>query len=243
MAGIKKAYLNWSGGKDSALALYYTLRQNSISTAALFTCMNAVHNRITMHGVRNELLVQQAAAIELPLYTASLPEAPSMEEYNAIMQQSVRDLKAAGFAHAVFGDIFLEDLKKYREEQLAQQNITPHFPLWQRNTSQLMQDFFSLRFKAIVVCVNGALLPKEFCGRLLDASFIADLPPGIDPCGEKGEYHSFVFDGPVFKTPVTFKKGAVVSRSYPAPQSGNDCFKEHPEPDYVFHYCDLQPDA
>lgn len=235
-----KAYLNWSGGKDSALALYYAKQDSSLDVAALFTSINAVHQRITMHGVRRALLEQQAAALGLPLYTAALPEQPSMEVYNTIMAESVAALKAEGFEGAVFGDIFLEDLRQYREQELAAQNITAHFPLWGLDTTALMYHFISAGFKAIVVCVNGALLDKSFCGRLLDASFLADLPPGVDPCGERGEYHSFVFDGPIFQQPVGHRKGEMVTRSYPAPQTGDACFGAA-APDYPFYFCDLEP--
>lgn len=234
--------MNWSGGKDSALALYQA-QQSGLPIAALFTSINATHNRITMHGVRKELLEQQAAAIGLPLYTAALPLQPSMQDYNEIMERHVAQLKAAGFDTAIFGDIFLEDLKLYREAQLTSQGISCKFPLWQKDSTQLMQEFFSLGFKAIVVCVNGQHLDESFCGRLLDESFLADLPSGVDPCGENGEYHSFVFDGPIFETPVAFKKGGITTRTYPAPQSGDDCFKEKPEPDYPFYFCDLEPVA
>lgn len=235
-----KAYLNWSGGKDSALALHQ-VQQQGVPAELLFTSINVAYNRVTMHGVRRALLEQQAAALGLPLRIAELPLQPSMQEYNDIMGRNVMQLKEQGFGTAIFGDIFLEDLKKYREEELGKQGIACSFPLWQRDTRQLLEAFISAGFKAIVVCVNGALLDESFCGRLLDASFLADLPAGVDPCGERGEYHSFVFDGPIFRHPVSFSKGAITSRSYPAPKSGDDCFKEKPEEDYTFYFCDLEP--
>lgn len=234
--------MNWSGGKDSALALHYE-QQTSTRVEALFTSINAVHQRITMHGVRKALLEQQAAAIGLPLLTAELPLQPSMQEYNHIMDHNVGVLKAQGFSTAIFGDIFLEDLKQYREKELHKHGVACSFPLWQKDTGQLMKEFIEAGFKAIVVCVNGSLLDQSFCGRLLDASFVADLPPGVDPCGERGEYHSFVFDGPIFKHPVPFAKGGITTRFYPAPKSGDDCFKEMPEPDYPFYFCDLESAA
>jgi uncharacterized protein (TIGR00290 family) len=237
-----KAYLNWSGGKDSALALYHA-RQEGMPVELLFTSVNAAYNRVTMHGVRRALLEQQAAAIGLPLHTAELPPEPSMQEYNSIMERSVAQLKKQGFETAIFGDIFLEDLKQYREEELGKQGMSCSFPLWQKDTTQLMEAFFAAGFKAIVVCVNGALLDQSFCGRLLDASFLADLPPGVDPCGERGEYHSFVFDGPVFRQPVPFATGGITARSYPAPKSGDNCFTDKPAADYTFYFCDLEPVA
>ncbi|RPD45631.1 diphthine--ammonia ligase [Paracnuella aquatica] len=234
--------MNWSGGKDSALALHHA-QQNGVDVAALFTSINAAHQRITMHGVRRALLELQAAALGLPLVTAELPLLPAMEDYNNIMSRHVAELKAQGFDTAIFGDIFLEDLKQYRERELGQQGMNCYFPLWQKDSAQLMEAFIAAGFKAIVVCVNGSLLDESFCGRLLDTSFVADLPADVDPCGERGEYHSFVFDGPIFKTPVPFAKGGITTRHYPMPKSGNDCFRDKPAPDMPFYFCDLEPVA
>jgi uncharacterized protein (TIGR00290 family) len=236
-----KAYMNWSGGKDSSLALYHALQSERLSVDLLFTNVNAAHNRISMHGVRRELLQAQAASIGLPLFTAELPEQPSMIDYEAEMAARVSELKGRGYTAAVFGDIFLEDLKKYREEQLARLKVDCVFPLWKRSTTELMQEFLDKGFKAIVVCTNGAYLDESFCGRLIDERFIKDLPPGVDVCGENGEYHSFVFDGPVFKYPIHFKKGETVFREYGAPKDSEDtCFSTTPS-SMGFYFCDLLP--
>ena len=212
-----RGYMNWSGGKDSSLCLHYAFAQK-IPVRALLTSVNKVHNRISMHGVRNELLDQQAASIGLPLHKIELPEQPGMDEYEELMSAKVKELKRAGFTHAIFGDIFLEDLKLYREEKLQTLEMQCLFPLWKRDTKELMQEFLSLDFKAIIVCVNEKFLDKSFCGRLIDESFVRDLPPNVDLCGENGEYHSFVFDGPIFKQPIAFTKGEIVYRKYDAPK-------------------------
>lgn len=236
-----KAYMNWSGGKDSSLALYHVLQTGVPSVDLLFTNVNAVHNRISMHGVRRELLQAQAAAIGLPLVTAELPEQPSMADYEAEMAASVAKLKERGYTTAVFGDIFLEDLKKYREEQLAKVGVNCVFPIWKRSTKELMQAFLDAGFKAIIVCINGAYLDESFCGRLIDESFVNDLPYGVDICGENGEYHSFVFDGPIFKYPVPFKSGETVFREYRAPKEDEGTCSGSQQASMGFYFCDLLP--
>lgn len=242
IASPAKAYMNWSGGKDSALCLHHILKDNRYRTDCLLTSINVTHNRISMHGVRRSLLEQQAAAIGLPLHTLELPEQPDMQEYEAMMTKSVMELKAAGYTHAVFGDIFLEDLKQYRETKLQSLSVDCVFPLWKRSGKELMQEFLSLGFKAIIVCVNQKYLDKSFCGRLIDESFVRDLPPQVDVCGENGEYHSFVFDGPIFSHPVPFTKGDIVHRYYAAPQNAQDtCNPMNNASAYGFYFCDLLP--
>ncbi len=234
-----KTYINWSGGKDSSLCLYKAKGQG-FYPEALLTSVNKIHNRISMHGVRTELLQQQAVSIGLPLHTIELPEQPGMQEYETLMQQKVAELKDIGFTHALFGDIYLEDLKRYREEQLHQQNIECLFPLWKTDTRQLMQEFLAAGFKAIVVCINEKFLNKDFCGRLIDESFVQDLPAGVDVCGENGEYHSFVYDGPVFRQPIAFEKGSIVYRRYDAPKLRNDADGlTSTDAAYGFYFCDL----
>lgn len=236
-----KGYMNWSGGKDSSLCLHYALEQN-IPVQALLTSVNKVHNRISMHGVRNELLEQQAASIGLPLHKIELPEQPGMDEYEELMSAKVKELKSEGFTHAVFGDIFLEDLKRYREEKLQALEMQCLFPLWKRDTKELMQEFLSLGFKAIIVCVNEKFLDKSFCGRMIDESFVNDLPSNVDVCGENGEYHSYVFDGPVFKHPISITKGEIVHRKYEAPKNVQDnCNPMNQPSPYGFYFCDLLP--
>ncbi len=190
-----------------------------------------------MHGVRVELMEKQAQSIGLPLFQVRLSEMPSMEEYNQNMGGAWKKFKEEGIAYSIFGDIFLEDLKKYREEQLAQVGLQAVFPIWKRPTTELLRSFIEMGFKAVLVCVNEKYLDRSFAGRLIDESFIRDLPANVDPCGENGEYHSFVFDGPIFKKPVAFSKGEVVYRKY-EPAAGSTA-----EFDTGFFYCDLIPKA
>jgi uncharacterized protein (TIGR00290 family) len=226
--------MNWSGGKDSALCLYRARQEKDTDTGCLLTSVNSVYHRISMHGVRRELLVAQAESIGLPLRTMELPEWPGMAEYEAILDTTVAQLKAEGYTQTLFGDIFLEDLRRYRENQLARTGITCRFPLWGEDTRALMEEFIGLGFKALVVCVNGNVLDASFCGRELDASFLEDLPAAVDPCGERGEYHTFVYDGPLFRHPVAFERGDLTERTYPAPQD-----TDAPVP--VFYFQDLLP--
>jgi uncharacterized protein (TIGR00290 family) len=211
-----KAFMNWSGGKDSGFCLFKA-KQQGISIDALVTSVNQQHDRVSMHGVRRSLLELQAASIQLPLYTIELPEQPDMTAYEAAMRHTCFSLKQKGFTHSVFGDIFLEDLRAYRETQLAREELHGLFPIWKTDSRQLIDEFISLGFKAVIVCVNSAFLSKTFCGRLIDESFMDDLPPHVDPCGENGEYHSFVFDGPIFSQPIPFSLGEIVYKEYKAP--------------------------
>lgn len=234
-----RAYFNWSSGKDAALALYKILQQGHYEIHCLLTSVNAVHNRISMHGVRRELLLAQASSIGIPLTTIELPEQPGMSDYENAMMQKVIELKDAGCDHAIFGDIFLEDLKIYREQKLATAGISCVFPLWKLDTTNLVHELIDLGFRAIIVCVNEQYLDKSFCGRIIDKDFLNDLPSNVDPCGENGEFHSFVFDGPIFKTPIDFKKGEIVRRSYAAPKNAED--SSTVAVDYGFYFCDLIP--
>lgn len=239
---MDKAYINWSGGKDSSLALYHILQQKKYSVDQLLTSVNAVHNRISMHGVRRELLQAQAASLGIPLTTIELPEQPGMNEYEAILNRKVNELKQEGFEYTIFGDIFLEDLRQYRENKLKEVGITALFPLWKMDTRQLINEFMELGFKTIVVCVNEKYLDKSFCGRIIDEQFIKDLPANVDVCGENGEFHTFVFDGPIFQTPITFTKGDTVYKEYRAPSNTNDnCHQpiDTTVKQYGFWFCDL----
>ncbi len=236
-----KSYVNWSGGKDSSLALYHVLKDENYSVEKLLTNISIYH-RISMHGVREELLQQQAEAIGIPLHKLFLSEQPSMAEYETYMLKTINQLQEERFTHSMFGDIFLEDLKVYRETQLAKVGMTAVFPLWKRNTAELIHEFIDLGFKTIVVCINEKFLDKSFCGRIIDKDFIKDLPNNVDVCGENGEFHTFVFDGPVFKTPVVYKKGEIVYRKYDAPKSAADaCFTKADPNQYGFYFCDLLP--
>ncbi len=239
-----KTYLNWSSGKDAALALHYLQQDKNVEVTHLLTAVNAYHNRVSMHGVRRELMQQQIAAIGLSFSTIELSEQPSMQEYEAAMENSILQLQVKGFTHAAFGDIFLEDLRQYREQQLSKLDMKTTFPLWKKDTRQLLEEMIDLDFKATIVCINAQLLPPEFCGRIIDKTFLKDLSPSIDPCGENGEFHTFCFDGPVFKKPVPFTIGEKVYREYKSPvatATGDECFTT-PQPNQMgFWFCDLLP--
>lgn len=240
---MKKAYLNWSSGKDAAMALYKIRKESQYAIEKLLTTVNSETDRISMHGVRIELLKSQAQHIGLPLEVISLDGNVSMSTYNEVMLRQCDKLISEGLRYSIFGDIFLEDLRKYREDQLGKADITPVFPLWKKDTQVLMQEFLDAGFKAIVVCVNSKLLDRSFCSREIDHEFLADLPEGIDPCGENGEFHTFVYDGPIFKNPVSFEVGKVVQRSFePSTQKDDNCFTDKERSwDTSFWYCDLIP--
>ncbi|MBZ9630139.1 diphthine--ammonia ligase [Salegentibacter sp. LM13S] len=238
---MKKAYLNWSSGKDAALALFKVRQEGEYSVQKLVTTVNTEFNRISMHGVRIELLQKQADYLKLPLHQIKLHGEVSMERYNEVMAIETNKLLDEGFTHSIFGDIFLEDLKRYREKQLEEIGIQSVFPLWKQNTKELLEEFIEIGFKAIVVCVNTDKLDKSFCGRIIDQSFLKDLPENVDPCGENGEFHTFVFDAPIFKKPIEFVKGEMIEKSYkPAEKSADNCFSEDQKSwDTSFVYCDL----
>jgi uncharacterized protein (TIGR00290 family) len=232
-----KTYFNWSTGKDCSLALHYLLLDKNYNVAHLLTSVNKHHNRVSMHGLKRSLLQQQVDALDIPFSTIELPEEPSMEEYEVLMRQTVQGLQQQGFDCAAFGDIFLEDLKKYREQQLATLNIKTVFPLWKRDTKQLLGEFIELGFKAILVCINADLLDPSFAGRIIDEQFIKDLPPGVDPCGEYGEFHTFCFDGPIFKKPIRFEVGEKIYREYKRPES--NASDQAQKSNIGFWFCDL----
>ena len=239
---MNKTYFNWSTGKDSALTLYSILQDKRYSIEKMLTVVNGHHDRVSMHGVRRALLEQQLASIGIPGMTIELPEQPGMNEYEQIMKNAVVGLKKEGYDHAAFGDIFLEDLRKYREDQLAKQEIKAIFPLWKKDTRQLIHEFIDLGFKSIVVCVKAELLDESFAGRIIDHDFLNDLPDHVDPCGENGEFHTFCFDGPIFKQSVSFEVGEKIYREYEAPKDKDDnCFTTT-QPDRMgFWFCDLIP--
>ncbi|UJH91484.1 diphthine--ammonia ligase [Antarcticibacterium sp. 1MA-6-2] len=239
---MKKSYLNWSSGKDAALALYELQKEGKFSVEKLVTTINSETNQISMHGVRTELLLRQAKSIGIPLYAISLNGNVSLSDYNLKMTEAVKDLKSQNMTHSIFGDIFLEDLREYREKELNKVGIEAVFPLWKRDSSKLIEVFLEAGFKAITVCVNSKFLDKSYCGKVIDKEFLASLPDGVDPCGENGEFHTFVFDGPIFKEPVKFEVGEVVEKFYTPSSSKDDCFKEEETSwDTAFWYCDLLP--
>lgn len=230
-----KAIFNWSSGKDSALALYKILKEEKFEVTSLLTSINKEFQRISMHGVHVSLLEKQAESLGFPLIKMELPKEPTMEEYRELMSKTMNDLKSRGITHSIFGDIFLEDLKKYREDQLRSIGMEGVFPLWKINTTDLIREFLDLGFKTIATCVNETYLDKSFAGRIIDEDFIKDLPENVDVCGENGEFHTFTFNGPLFKNPVEFEIGEIVKKTYPKPKSD-----ENSEDDeYVFWFCDL----
>ncbi len=225
--------MNWSGGKDSALALYKVLQEGIYDVKFLLTTVNSRWQRISMHGVRRELLHRQAETIGIELIELLLPEMPSMEIYEREMNETLDLMIERGVTHSIFGDIFLQDLREYRERELKKKNLQAVFPLWQKPTPDLIEEFIKLNFKAVTVCVDASKLDEGFCGRMIDKSFIADLPETVDVCGENGEFHSFVFDAPFFHRPIELTTGEIVFRQY---QTDNEANISH-----SFYYCDLLP--
>jgi len=204
----------WSGGKDSALALRAVLSDPALEVEALLTTVTREYDRISVHGVRRSLLHAQAAALGLPLVEMKIPASCDNATYEASLARALAGARARNdrVRRCVFGDLFLEDVRRYREERLAPLGMQPIFPLWGRNTGELAREFIRDGFRAIVVCVDKTLLPASFSGREYDASFLAELPSGVDPCGENGEFHTFVYDGPLFRERVELSIGETVTR-------------------------------
>jgi len=236
-----KAIFNWSGGKDSALALYHVLKDEKFDITKLITTVNSKYDRISMHGVRSELLIAQGEEIGIPIEKILVPEMPSMEDYDAIMKNQLSQLKKEHITHSIFGDIFLEDLRAYRENKLKEVGLKAYFPLWQRDTKEIVNEFIDLGFKTMVVCVKSELLSQDFTGRIIDKDFLKDLPKNVDPCGENGEFHTFVFDGPIFNKPIQFKLGEKVYKEYESPKDNNDVFSTSSSTPAGFYFCDLIP--
>jgi uncharacterized protein (TIGR00290 family) len=202
----------WSGGKDSAMALHALRAAGDRRAVALLTTITDEYDRISMHGVRRVLLERQAESLGLPLHPVLIPPQCVNAIYEARMKAALAEHFARGVRRVAFGDIFLQDLRAYREKNLAQVGMKALFPIWKRDTRELAEQFVQLGFRAVTVCVDPRVLDDSFAGRELDSSFFADLPPGVDPCGENGEFHTFVFDGPIFKTPIAFSIAEKVLR-------------------------------
>lgn len=211
---MKNTILSWSSGKDAAYALYKLQQSRSSAVCSLFCTLEETQRRVSMHGVHESLLDAQADSLGLPLQKLFLPKNLSMEDYGKIMNEKLKTIKQQGISTFAFGDILLEDLKSYRERQLNSINIQTIFPLWGKNTTNLAREIIDSGIKAVVVAISCNVLDNSFIGRVYDKKFLSDLPPGIDPCGENGEFHTFVFDGPNFRYPVKFKRGKVVKKSY-----------------------------
>ncbi len=208
----KDIFLSWSGGKDSSLALYEIRKAGTHNVAALLTTITEDYDRISMHGVRVALLEQQAESLGLPLKKILIPKDSTNEIYEARMRALLEAGLREGIDTVAFGDIFLEDLKIYREKNLAQLDMKGLFPIWKRDSTELAQTFIKLGFKAALSCIDTNLLDPSFAGRTYDQDLLRDLPANVDPCGENGEFHSFAFDGPIFKHPIHHTIGEVVRR-------------------------------
>lgn len=211
-SAVTRAALGWSGGKDSALALDAVLREGRLAVHTLVTTVTDAYDRVSMHGVRRALLREQCAALGLPLVEVAIPPGCTNEVYEARTAAAFDALKGEGVERLVFGDLFLEDVRRYRENLAARIGLACEFPLWGRDTKKLARAFIDAGFRAIVVCVDPRQLDPSFCGRAYDAAFLTDLPAACDPCGERGEFHTFVYDGPIFSRPVAVERGAVVER-------------------------------
>jgi uncharacterized protein (TIGR00290 family) len=205
-------YMCWSGGKDSSLALYELRKEGVYNVVALLTTITEDYDRISMHGVRVALLEQQAESLGLPLLKVLIPKEATNEVYEARMRALLEAGLRQGVDTVAFGDIFLEDLKLYREKNLAQLGMKGLFPIWKRDSAELARTFIDLGFKAELACIDTQHLDPSFAGRAYDASLLRDLPATVDPCGENGEFHSFAYDGPIFKHPIAHTLGEVVRR-------------------------------
>jgi len=219
---MKKLLFCWSGGKDSAMALYEILKNNDYEVVSLLTTITQDYDRISLHGVRRILVERQAKSLSTPLHKVFIPKTCTNEIYAAKMTKALNHFKQQGVEDVAFGDIFLEDVRKYREENLAKLKMKAVFPNWGRNSTELVRSFIALGFKAVVSCIDTKVLDKRFLGRQLDKEFINELTRDIDPSGENGEFHSFVYDGPIFKEKIGYKRGESVFRD-------------------SFYFCDLVP--
>lgn len=232
---MRQAFLNWSSGKDAAYALYQLQHTNDVKVIRLMTSVNEHFGRVSLHGIREEVLQRQADCLGLPLDVVYLNEKLNLQEYETIITTRLKEYNKIGIKDSVYGDILLEDLKMFRETQLARLGINGVFPLWNRNTTELIHEMVDSGLKTIVVCVNEQYLDKSFVGRTIDKQFIVDLPEGVDPCGENGEFHTFVYDGPMFHKPVPFELGEMVYKTYDAPTQCNQTEILH----YGFWFLDI----
>jgi uncharacterized protein (TIGR00290 family) len=220
---LERVLLSWSGGKDCALSLYAILKARRYQIAALLTTVTQAYDRVSMHGVRRVLLEKQAASLDLPLEIVFISNKASNEEYESQMSAVLTRYMKSGINKVAFGDIFLEDLRKYRQEKLELLGMEALFPIWNRDTGELSHSLAALGFKAITTCVDTNVLDKRFVGRVIDDSFLSELPESVDRCGENGEYHTFVYEGPIFRNRINFKVGKKVLR------------------EDRFYFCDLVP--
>jgi len=219
----EKALMSWSGGKDSALALYEVLSHEDLEISALLTTVTEPYDRVSMHGIRRELLEEQADLMGFPVEEVMISSHECTESYEIKMRRVLEKHKKMGVSKVIFGDTFLEEIRSFREKQLRRLDMDAHFPIWNRDTRLLTEALIRMRFRAVITCTDSRALDRRFVGRSLDRRFLEDLPYSVDPGGENGEYHTFVYDGPLLKRPVRWKFGKVVLR------------------DRRFYYCDLIP--
>lgn len=232
-----KAILSWSSGKDSAWALHVLRQRGEVEVVALLTTVNEVHDRVAMHAVRRTLLEQQALAAGLPLWIVPIPSPCSNELYEAAMGAAVARAVAEGVSRVAFGDLFLEDVRRYREQKLQASGLEPLFPLWAMPTSSLAQQMIDGGLRARLTCVDPKQLEPRFVGRDFDARFLSELPASVDPCGERGEFHTFAYAGPMFREALAVEAGEVIERDgfvfadlLPAGRNGADLFSAQPAP-------------
>ncbi len=242
----EKIVFCWSGGKDSALALYKVMQEGRYEVVSLLTTCNEHFQRVSMHGVRLELLEKQAEAIGLPLQKMFVSQRSSNEEYLQKLTERLLACKAQGVTSFVFGDIFLEDLKRWREDNLAKLGLRGVFPIWKRDSRDLIREFIALGFGSVICCVNDAYLDQTSLGRNIDAEFVSGLPADVDPCGENGEFHSFAFAGPIFKKLLRIRVGETVYRPVEETHQGNTvsgavCPMPGARRTKGFWFCDLLP--
>ena len=204
--------MSWSSGKDSAFALYRLFTRDDIEVTGLLTTVTEDYQRVSMHAVREELLQLQAQALGLPLHKVKIPSKCTNEIYEERMKEAIQAAKKLNVSHMAFGDLFLEDIRNYRVDKLKGTGIEPLFPLWNYPTTELANEMIKSGLKAVITCIDPRVLPESFAGREFDKSLLADLPPEIDPCGENGEFHTFVYDGPMFRKPIPIQVGEKVKR-------------------------------
>lgn len=209
---VEKALLAWSSGKDSAWALHVLRSRHDVEVVGLLTTLNQAFDRVAMHAVRRDLLHAQAAATGLPLFEVAIPWPCSNEQYEAAMAEAVDAAVGRGVTVMAFGDLFLEDIRAYREQKLATTGVRPIFPLWQLPTAALARTMIDAGLRARLTCVDPRHVPRELAGREFDDALLAELPSAVDPCGEHGEFHSFAYAGPMFERPIEIRPGEVVER-------------------------------
>jgi uncharacterized protein (TIGR00290 family) len=219
----KPVVMSWSGGKDSCMALHELMRGGAYRVEALLTTVTRDYDRISMHGVRTKLLERQAASLGVPLHQVFISKGASNAEYESRFEEALSGYKQRGIDTVAFGDLFLEDIKLWRDQYLARRGMAGLYPVWKRDTATAIRDFIAQGFRTVIVCVDPKQLDSRFAGRFIDEGLLSELPPSCDLCGENGEFHSFVFDGPIFREPVRFTRGEIVCRD-------------------GFWFCDLIPD-